>query len=380
MSMMTNSVEGIYHAEANKLGDNAITCCAMQILYNTAVGAFGYCNYLNTLYVAEPDLEVRAALEMAIFSVREAYKTENYKFLHLVKKVGFSEEHEKELITTAKIFLNDDLYPQGLLKSANKLDEARRSVNKFKAKTLMAHPNFTYHEKLEILNRRRDEFSAQQKNLAKFSLFKRKERADRIKLLEVQKKEFREEGFKMLDEIYTDTTVAQIRTDEGSLPVLFGRTHYTITKGRDRDENYYKRLQPKEGLHNDPYTDLFEHNMQRAYDVHKQNTGEDLVAIRQHALDNDQYDDTTRIAAMAAQQQTQAAANAVQQAAQPTPNPVQQPTQQQPVNTNAQPTQNPAQQQPVNTNIQPIPNPAQQPAQPIKKSKKVSHQTINPTT
>ncbi|MDR0340788.1 MAG: hypothetical protein LBH55_00750 [Mycoplasmataceae bacterium] len=102
------------------------------------------------------------------------------------------------------------------------------------------------------------------------------------------------ESLSMMEQIYIatpgqDGTIEmRIRSEAGSLPALLGNTCATATNdNQGRSDEYYRRLQPNEGVHNDGSSDAFDNNIQQAHAISKKKTGKNLAAEQQRRLYSD---------------------------------------------------------------------------------------------
>jgi hypothetical protein len=293
-----NSIENLRYAQGRNMSKMDIQRAASTAITTSAVNSYDYCRLLRTLYVYESDLEVKANIETAILAVREVFKTEIYKHANEIKNIvrdmPNANVNIQKFLSVAKEMLNDDAFPQGMLKDAEKIDEVKRNTHSYKGRIIAAHPNLSFQEKMVVVRRRLNEMKAEQVQYSKGSYFTRKSRAAKVQLLEQQKNDFVKENDLMINQIYAlepgqnGVYELRARTNQNSLPVLLGKTHESETNdNQGRSDEYYRRLQPGEGIHNDADSDAFDYNVQHAHAISKKKTGKNLAAEQQRRLYSD---------------------------------------------------------------------------------------------
>jgi hypothetical protein len=136
-----------------------------------------YCNFLKYLYISETDLKVKTVIEAAIFTVRETYKREYGDYFKTINtsakkreiKIGLNSMNSyiQKFHKLNAMILNDDSYPQGILKSTNKIDEMKLNITRHTARRIGQHCNFSYDTKVNEIGERAEKMRREYDTLSK---------------------------------------------------------------------------------------------------------------------------------------------------------------------------------------------------------------------
>jgi hypothetical protein len=284
-----------FYAAKNRSDDAYIDHCEKHIMGSHQKKVYEYCNLLKTLYINETDLEIKTLIEASIFSVREMFKREYAEYAKTTNDFNKKVKDTLRYTRTIKEFhiqhnaiLNDDLYPQGILKATNKMNELKLNVTRHVAKSIGLHATYSYDAKTKIIADR------SKRMLAEYStLVKSKNKADRAKAEELREHivVFNYDALNTMSDIYTNPTTnadgtktADVRVTEGSTPSIINSL---IQRRKNGDESTYsqnaedlRRVQEGEGIQNDNNVELNELSREQCNLIHKQNTGREMESSK----------------------------------------------------------------------------------------------------